>query len=137
MIDRQDHFVVYQNRRCTKPVEHIEGTKWSPPTFLAVSVKRDQAKVLKKDVDVRAVGYRTRRGGIVYVLQSPFKSFRYFAFPKYFARLAIQSNYEKFVNLLLDRARFLLISELSTVMNQAELEIEDRIEKAVTKACGV
>src|SRR6266852_2593549 len=37
---------------------------------------------------------------------------------------------------MLDRARFLLISELSTVMNQAELEIEDRIEKAVTKACG-
>jgi len=37
---------------------------------------------------------------------------------------------------MLDRARFLLISELSTVMNQAELEIEDRIEKAVTKACS-
>src|SRR3990172_3382905 len=37
---------------------------------------------------------------------------------------------------MLDRARFLLISELSTVMNQAEMEIEDRIEKAVTKACG-
>jgi CarD family transcriptional regulator len=37
---------------------------------------------------------------------------------------------------MLDRARFLLISELSTVMNQGELEIEDRIEKAVTKACG-
>ena len=37
---------------------------------------------------------------------------------------------------MLDRARFLLISELSTVMKQAELEIEDRIEKAVTKACG-
>ena len=37
---------------------------------------------------------------------------------------------------MLDRARFLLVSELSTVMNQAELEIEDRIEKAVTKACG-
>jgi CarD family transcriptional regulator len=37
---------------------------------------------------------------------------------------------------MLDRARFLLISELSTVMNQAELEIEDRIEKAVNKGCG-
>jgi hypothetical protein len=37
---------------------------------------------------------------------------------------------------MLDRARFLLISELSTVMSQAELEIEERIEKAVTKACG-
>jgi len=37
---------------------------------------------------------------------------------------------------MLDRARFLLVSELSTVMNTAELEIEDRIEKAVTKACG-
>jgi CarD family transcriptional regulator len=37
---------------------------------------------------------------------------------------------------MLDRARFLLISELSTVMNVAELEIEDRIEKAVTKGCG-
>jgi CarD family transcriptional regulator len=37
---------------------------------------------------------------------------------------------------MLDRARFLLVSELSTVMNLAELEIEDRIEKAVTKACG-
>ena len=37
---------------------------------------------------------------------------------------------------MLDRARFLLISELSTVMNITELEIEDRIEKAVTKACG-
>ena len=37
---------------------------------------------------------------------------------------------------MLDRARFLLVSELSTVMNQAELDIEDRIEKAVTKACG-
>ena len=37
---------------------------------------------------------------------------------------------------MLDRARFLLISELSTVMNLAEMEIEDRIEKAVTKACG-
>jgi CarD family transcriptional regulator len=37
---------------------------------------------------------------------------------------------------MLDRARFLLISELSTVMNQKEVEIEARIEKAVTKACG-
>jgi len=37
---------------------------------------------------------------------------------------------------MLDRARFLLISELSTVMNISEMEIEDRIEKAVTKACG-
>ena len=37
---------------------------------------------------------------------------------------------------MLDRARFLLISELSTVMNQDELETDDRIEKAVTKACG-
>ena len=37
---------------------------------------------------------------------------------------------------MLDRARFLLISELSTVMNLTELEIEERIEKAVTKACG-
>jgi CarD family transcriptional regulator len=37
---------------------------------------------------------------------------------------------------MLDRARFLLISELSTVMNSSEMEIEDRIEKAVTKACG-
>jgi CarD family transcriptional regulator len=37
---------------------------------------------------------------------------------------------------MLDRARFLLISELSTVMNVGEPEIEDRIEKAVTKACG-
>ena len=37
---------------------------------------------------------------------------------------------------MLDRARFLLISELSTVMSVAELEIEERIEKAVTKACG-
>jgi CarD family transcriptional regulator len=37
---------------------------------------------------------------------------------------------------MLDRARFLLISELSTVMNISEMDIEDRIEKAVTKACG-
>jgi CarD family transcriptional regulator len=37
---------------------------------------------------------------------------------------------------MLDRARFLPISELSTVMNITEMEIEDRIEKAVTKACG-
>jgi CarD family transcriptional regulator len=37
---------------------------------------------------------------------------------------------------MLDRARFLLISELSTVMNSSEMDIEDRIEKAVTKACG-
>lgn len=37
---------------------------------------------------------------------------------------------------MLDRARFLLISELSTVMSLAELEIEERIERAVTKACG-
>jgi CarD family transcriptional regulator len=37
---------------------------------------------------------------------------------------------------MLDRARFLLISELSTVMNLKELEVEERIEKAVTKACG-
>jgi CarD family transcriptional regulator len=37
---------------------------------------------------------------------------------------------------MLDRARFLLISELSTVMNLREIEIEARIEKAVTKACG-
>jgi CarD family transcriptional regulator len=37
---------------------------------------------------------------------------------------------------MLDRARFLLVSELSTVMNQGEIEIEDRIEKAVTKACN-
>jgi len=37
---------------------------------------------------------------------------------------------------MLDRARFLLISELSTVMNISEMEIEDRIEKAVTKACS-
>jgi CarD family transcriptional regulator len=37
---------------------------------------------------------------------------------------------------MLDRARFLLISELSTVMNLKELDVEERIEKAVTKACG-
>ena len=37
---------------------------------------------------------------------------------------------------MLDRARFLLISELSTVMNLKELEVEERIDKAVTKACG-
>ena len=37
---------------------------------------------------------------------------------------------------MLDRARFLLISEISTVMGKAELEIEERIDKAVTKACG-
>jgi CarD family transcriptional regulator len=37
---------------------------------------------------------------------------------------------------MLDRARFLLISELSTVMNTGEIEIEERIERAVTKACG-
>jgi CarD family transcriptional regulator len=37
---------------------------------------------------------------------------------------------------MLDRARFLLISELSTVMSMGEGEIEARIEKAVTKACG-
>jgi CarD family transcriptional regulator len=37
---------------------------------------------------------------------------------------------------MLDRARFLLISELSTVMSVGEGEIEARIEKAVTKACG-
>ena len=37
---------------------------------------------------------------------------------------------------MLDRARFLLISELSTVLNLKELEVEERIEKAVTKACG-
>jgi CarD family transcriptional regulator len=37
---------------------------------------------------------------------------------------------------MLDRARFLLISELSTVMNIRDIEIEARIEKAVTKACG-
>jgi len=37
---------------------------------------------------------------------------------------------------MLDRARFLLISEISTVMGKAEVEIEERIDKAVTKACG-
>ena len=37
---------------------------------------------------------------------------------------------------MLDRARFLLISELATVMSIGELEIEERIDKAVTKACG-
>jgi len=37
---------------------------------------------------------------------------------------------------MLDRARFLLISELATVMNLREVEIEARVEKAVTKACG-
>ena len=37
---------------------------------------------------------------------------------------------------MLDRARFLLISELSTVMNVNEVEIEVRIEKAVTKGCN-
>jgi len=37
---------------------------------------------------------------------------------------------------MLDRARFLLISEISTVMGKAEPEIEERIDKAVTKACG-
>jgi CarD family transcriptional regulator len=37
---------------------------------------------------------------------------------------------------MLDRARFLLISELSTVMNAGEVEIEARIDKAVMKACA-
>ena len=37
---------------------------------------------------------------------------------------------------MLDRARFLLISELSTVMEVSELDIETRIEKAVTKGCS-
>jgi CarD family transcriptional regulator len=37
---------------------------------------------------------------------------------------------------MLDRARFLLISELATVMNTGEPEIEARIDKAVNKACA-
>ena len=37
---------------------------------------------------------------------------------------------------MLDRARFLLMSELSTVMNLKEVEIEERIDKAMIKACG-
>ncbi|HEX4997847.1 MAG TPA: CarD family transcriptional regulator [Terriglobia bacterium] len=37
---------------------------------------------------------------------------------------------------MLDRARFLLISELSTVMNTGEVEVETRIDKAVMKACA-
>src|SRR3954470_10437796 len=37
---------------------------------------------------------------------------------------------------MLDRARFLLISELSTVMNLKELEVEERVDKLVTKACA-
>lgn len=37
---------------------------------------------------------------------------------------------------MLDRARFLLISELSTVMSVNEVEIEVKIEKAVTKGCN-
>lgn len=37
---------------------------------------------------------------------------------------------------MLDRARFLLISELATVTGTTEPEIEVRIEKAVNKACA-
>lgn len=36
---------------------------------------------------------------------------------------------------MLDRARFLLISELATVTNMTEGSIEERLDKAVTKAC--
>jgi CarD family transcriptional regulator len=37
---------------------------------------------------------------------------------------------------MLDRARFLLISELATVLNLKETDMEERVEKAITKACG-
>lgn len=37
---------------------------------------------------------------------------------------------------MLDRARFLLISELATVTNMTEVLIEERLDKAVTKACA-
>ena len=37
---------------------------------------------------------------------------------------------------MLDRARFLLISELSTVTSIVEAEIEARIDKSVNKACA-
>ena len=69
---------------------------------------------------------KMRTGSIVHVAEV-FKNL------VYLSRLKPLSFREK---RMLDRARFLLISELSTVMNLAEPEIEERIEKAVTKGCG-
>ena len=69
---------------------------------------------------------RMRSGSIVHVAEV-FKNL------VYLSRVKPLSFREK---RMLDRARFLLISELSTVLNLAEMEIEERIEKAVNKACG-
>ena len=67
------------------------------------------------------------RSGSIFLLAEVFKNL------VYLSRVKPLSFREK---RMLDRARFLLASELSTVMNQSELDIEDRIEKAVTKTCG-
>ncbi len=67
------------------------------------------------------------RSGSIFHLAEVFKNL------VYLSRVKPLSFREK---RMLDRARFLLASELSTVMNQSELDIEDRIENAVTKTCG-
>ncbi len=88
LIDGQDHFVVNENRRGAKAVEHVEWSKRQLPTLFARRVKRDQTKLLEEDVDIRAVGDRTRRSWTINVLQTALTRARHFALPKNLSRLS-------------------------------------------------
>src|SRR6185295_11220697 len=68
LIHRQDYFVVYQNGRRAKTVEHVGRTKRYPPSLFAGSGVGNQAKLLEEHVDVRAVSDWTWRGRSVDIL---------------------------------------------------------------------
>ena len=48
LIDRQDHFVVNENRRCAKAVEDVEWSKRQFPTLFSLRVERDKPVSWKK-----------------------------------------------------------------------------------------
>src|ERR1043166_6878138 len=96
LIDRQHYFVVDENRRRAKAVEHVEWTKRKFPTFFARAVIRDHAEVLEEDVDIRAVSNRARRCWSIDVLQTSLMRARHFTLPENLSRLSIETNDEQF-----------------------------------------
>jgi hypothetical protein len=97
LIYRQDDFVVHENWRRPETVEHIERSEWQPPTLLTGAVERDQPKLLKENVDIRTVRYRTRRRRVIYILQTAHTRPRHLSLPKRFSCVTVESYDQQFV----------------------------------------
>ena len=66
-------------------------------TLFAFTVIRDQAKLLKESIDIRAVGNRTGRGWSINELQAALTQTRHFALPKQLSCLPIETDYQQLV----------------------------------------